>query len=162
MHAQGLVARTPLLLVSPPARRAGRGVGAPETLSTALAPTRRVTPETVVPIAAAILVGLIGCACLLDAALAEGSGHSLERRRRARTERSRSGEATLGLGFLAVAAAIAGADEWRYSAVAAIAGGVLVILGAALNGRYIRDLVWNRGAARRREPGERLYGDDEV
>ncbi len=116
--------------------------------------------ETIIPIVIAIVVGLVGVAVLFDAALSEGSGGALERRRRPRTERNRVGEGLVGLGLLAVAGAIAGADVWRYTAVAALAGGLLVLIGAALNARYIRDYVLNRGPARRREPGERLFGDD--
>ena len=105
-----------------------------------------------VPLVLAALVGLLGLFLLWDAAVSdERRPIRRERRRRERVERDRVGEAALGLGTLAMAAALAGRDVWRYGNVAVIAGTVLLAAGIALNLRYLRDLLMNRGAARRQD-----------
>lgn len=105
-----------------------------------------------VPLVLAALVGLPGLFLVWDALVTdERRPLKRERRRRARVERDRVGEAALGLGLLAMAAALAGGDVWRYGNVAIIAGTVLLVAGTALNLRYLRDLLMNRGAARRQD-----------
>ena len=132
-----------------------------------LAPASRVQLETI-PLVLAALVGLLGLLLLWDAVASDESRPiRRERRRRERADRDRVGEAALGLGTLCMAAALAGGDSWRYGNVAVIAGTVLLVAGVALNLRYLRELLMNRGPARRQ--GERsprgpeadryVYGD---
>ena len=103
------------------------------------------------------VVGLIGVLLLADALLPERARpYGTERRRRIRTERHRGGEAIVGLGIMAMAVALAGRDVWRWSTVAVITGAVLLVLGAVLNFRYLRETFAFRGRARRgaeAEPG---------
>ncbi|HEY0970239.1 MAG TPA: hypothetical protein VGE02_04585 [Gemmatimonadales bacterium] len=108
------------------------------------------------PILLGAVMALIGLAIVGDAFVADRGGPPLaERRRRARTERDRVGEGAVGLGVLCMAAALAGRDTWAYGNVAVIAGAILLVTGAFLNLRFIRELVLYSGPARRqpeREP----------
>jgi uncharacterized membrane protein len=89
------------------------------------------------------LLGLVGLALVVDAWSADSTVVQ-ERRRRPRRERDRLGEALVGLGVIAMAAAFIGRDSWRYSTVTVIVGAVLLLWGAMRNGSYIRD-VFIRG-----------------
>lgn len=116
-----------------------------------------------IPVVFGVLVALIGLGLLADAWLPERvNAYHRERRRSAREERHVGGEAAIGLGVLCVAAAILGRDSWSYSTVAVIAGAVLLLIGAWLNRRYLRDRIVNRGALRRGSdgPGGRSYEKD--
>lgn len=104
------------------------------------------------PLILAGLVALVGLGLLADAWLPEDYYVTHERRRRRRTERHRGGEGLVGGGVLALAAALAGRDSWRYSTVAILLGVLLLTLGAGLNRRYLRELLAFRGATRRAEP----------
>jgi hypothetical protein len=98
------------------------------------------------------LVALFGLWLLWDALLADRVPPlRRERRRRARADRDRLGEAGLGLGTLCLAAALVGRDTWRYGTVAVLAGTILLIGGAALNFRFLRELLLFAGPARRQE-----------
>ncbi len=105
-----------------------------------------------VPLILAVLFGVIALGLIADAWLPEEYYVTHERRRRRRTERHRGGEVLVGVGILALAAALAGRTSWRYGTVAIILGGVLVLVGAALNHRYLREILAFRGAARRADP----------
>ena len=107
-------------------------------------------PIEVVPLIAAVVVGLIGLGLIFDAWTPDEIIVKNERRRRPRIERSRGGEALIGLGVLCMAAAFAGRDTWRYSVVAVIAGTALLLLGVVGNRHYLAAVVSNRGALRRR------------
>jgi transcriptional regulator with XRE-family HTH domain len=101
---------------------------------------------------------LVGLGLVADAWLPDQVVVERERRRRARADRNRAGEALLGFGTLCMAAAFLGRDTWRYETLAVIIGAVLLIAGAALNFRFVRELVAFRGPARRdptvdRKPG---------
>jgi len=109
-------------------------------------------PIEVVPLIAAVVVGLIGLGLIFDAWTPDEIIVKNERRRRPRIERSRGGEALIGLGVLCMAAAFAGRDTWRYSVVAVIAGTALLLLGVVGNRHYLAAVVSNRGALRRRNP----------
>jgi hypothetical protein len=85
------------------------------------------------------LLGLVGLALLVDAWSPDFTV-AQERRRRPRRERDRFGEALVGLGVIAMAAAFIGRDTWRYSTVIVIAGSVLLLWGAWRNNTYIRDI----------------------
>ena len=101
------------------------------------------------PLILAAVVALVGLGLLADAWLPEDYYVTHERRRRRRTERHRIGEALVGGGVLALAAALAGRDSWRYSTVAIIVGVLLLTVGAGLNWRYLRELLAFRGPTRR-------------
>jgi peptidoglycan/LPS O-acetylase OafA/YrhL len=105
-----------------------------------------------IPLIIAAVVALVGLGLLADAWLPEDYYVTHERRRRRRTERHRGGEALVGAGVLALAAALAGRDSWRYGTVAILVGVLLLAVGAALNWRYLRELLAFRGPARRAEP----------
>ncbi len=107
----------------------------------------------VIPLIVGILIGLVGLGLVADAWIPEDVAPFRERRRRPRTERSLGGEALIGLGVLCFAAALISRDTWDYVNVAVIAGGVLVLIGAWMNRRYLRDRFVNRGALRRGEEG---------
>ena len=104
----------------------------------------------IIPLIAAVIVGLIGLGLVFDAWTPDEIIVKQERRRRPRVDRSRGGEAAIGLGVLCMAGAFAGRDTWRYSVIAVIAGTVLLLLGAIGNRRYLAAVVSNRGALRRR------------
>ena len=115
-----------------------------------------------IPLILGVLVALVGLGLLADAWLPEQvGGFSRERRRTAREERHLGGEATIGFGILCIAAALIGRDSWSYGTVAVIVGAVLLVIGAWLNRRYLRDRIVNRGALRRGEgPRSRSYETD--
>lgn len=104
----------------------------------------------ILPLIAAVIVGLIGLGLIFDAWTPDEIIVKHERRRRARVERNRAGEAAIGLGVLCMAAAFGGRDTWRYSVVAVIAGTILMVFGAIKNRHYFGASVSNRGALRRR------------
>src|SRR4051812_29861938 len=97
-------------------------------------------------------MGLVGLVLLIDAWSPDEAPVGTERRRRARAERHRGGEALVGLGVLGMAAAFIGRDVWTYRTLAVLVGCVLLIVGAVLNRRYLRELITNRGALRRGAP----------
>jgi hypothetical protein len=86
------------------------------------------------------LLGLVGLALVFDAWVADETVVPAERRKRPRRERNRFGEALVGLGVIAVAAAFIGRDTWRYTTVAVIAGAVLLLWGIQRNGAYLREV----------------------
>jgi hypothetical protein len=103
-----------------------------------------------VPLVLGGFVAVIGLLLMADAWLPERARpYGRDRRRRVRTERHRGGEALVGLGIVAMGAALAGRDAWRWSTVVVIAGAVLLVLGALLNFRYLRETFAFRGRARR-------------
>jgi len=105
------------------------------------------------PLILGVLIALLGIGIIFDAWSADAPSVSPERRRRPRIERHRNGEALIGLGVLALAAAFIGRDSWRYSVLVVIIGAVFLLVGAILNRRYIGELFVNRGPLRRRDPG---------
>ncbi|HKH93931.1 MAG TPA: hypothetical protein VKA54_19145 [Gemmatimonadaceae bacterium] len=105
-----------------------------------------------IPLILGILVALIGVGLIADAWLPERVLYRSERRRRARAERHLGGEAAIGFGVLCMAAALIGRDTWRFGTVSVIAGAVLLLIGAWLNRRYLRERISNRGALRRGAP----------
>ena len=117
------------------------------------------------PLILGALVALLGIGIIFDAWTPDAASVSPERRRRPRIERHRNGEALIGLGVLALAAAFIGRDSWRYSVLVVIIGAVFLLVGAVLNRRYIGELFVNRGPLRRRDPatmGEALPAKVEV
>jgi nitrogen fixation-related uncharacterized protein len=93
------------------------------------------------PIILGVVLGLIGLGLLFDAWAEDSDGASIERRRLPREGRDRKGEALLGLGVLAMAAAFIGRDTWRYSIVTVIVGAVLMLWGIKRNGAYLRGVM---------------------
>ena len=105
------------------------------------------------PLIIGVLVAMLGIGIIFDAWTPD-TIVAHERRRRPRIERHRNGEAMIGLGVLALAAAFIGRDNWSYSILVVIVGALFLIVGTALNGRYVRELFVNRGPLRRREASE--------
>lgn len=116
------------------------------------------------PLILGILVALLGIGIIFDAWTPDAPSVSPERRRRPRIERHRNGEALIGFGVLALAAAFIGRDSWRYSVLVVIIGAVFLLVGAILNRQYVRELFVNRGPLRRRDPAtfEPATADAEV
>lgn len=104
-----------------------------------------------IPLFIGVVVAIVGLGLVLDAQLPEGFSPSRERRRRERAERHRGGETLVGIGIMAVAAALIGRDTWRYGTVSVLAGVVLLAAGGWLNRTYLRELFLFRGVARRGE-----------
>jgi hypothetical protein len=109
----------------------------------------------ILPLIVGVIVALLGIGILFDAWTPE-SNIARERRRRPRIERHRNGEALIGLGVLGLAAAFIGRDSWRYSVLVVIIGAAFLLVGALLNGRYVRELFVNRGPLRRRDEGSNV------
>lgn len=107
-----------------------------------------------IPLVLGVLVGIVGVLLIADARLPDVAPYVSERRRRVRAERSRGGETLVGVGTLCMAAALIGRDAWRYGAIAVILGAVLIVVGAIMNFRYLREIFSFRGPARRQPEGE--------
>jgi hypothetical protein len=107
------------------------------------------------PILLGVVIAVWGGALIYDAWRHEGMGVLRERRRRHRAARNRPGEALVGLGTILLGAALAGRDTWRFATLAVIFGFALLLVGAALNREYLKELLLFRGAARRTAPGEK-------
>ena len=103
------------------------------------------------PLILGVVIALLGLFIIFDAWTPDSTNVSRERRRRPRIERHRNGEALIGLGVLALAAAFIGRDSWRYSVLVVIIGAAFLLIGALLNARYVRELFVNRGPLRRRD-----------
>ena len=104
-----------------------------------------------IPLFIGVIVAILGLGLVLDAQLPEGFAPSRERRRRERTERHRGGQTLVGVGIIAIAAALIGRDTWRFGTLAVLAGVLLVAAGGWLNREYLREFVLFRGPARRGE-----------
>src|SRR5205085_6751785 len=74
------------------------------------------------PLILGILVALLGIGIIFDAWTPETASNLRERRRSPRIERHRNGEALIGSGVLAFAAAFIGRDNWRYSVLVVVIG----------------------------------------
>lgn len=106
-----------------------------------------------IPLVVGILIALLGIGILFDAWSPDATTIDHERRRRPRVERHRNGEALIGLGVLALAAAFIGRDSWSYSTLVVIMGALFLLVGAVLNRSYVGELFTNRGPLRRRDAG---------
>ena len=106
------------------------------------------------PILLGVLVALIGLTIMLDAWQAGGIAPLRERRRRARALPHKVGQSLVGLGTLAMSAALVGRDTWRYSTISVLIGSALLVVGAFMNRVYLKEVLLFRGAARRGEGGE--------
>ncbi len=107
------------------------------------------------PLILGALVALGGLALVADSYLPDSTPRVEERRRRARAERDRRGEAWIGIGFVAIAAALIGRDAWAWGNVAVLVGVVCLAYGAFRNRTYLRELLTFRGAARRGRSADR-------
>jgi hypothetical protein len=107
-----------------------------------------------IPLILGVLIGLVGVGLVLDAWLKDDIIRT-ERRRRPRRERDRPGEALVGFGVLAMAAAFMGRDNWRYSTIAVIVGSVLLLWGAKRSAAYMRGALSREEQNRDFAPGTR-------
>ena len=103
-----------------------------------VASDERMRLETI-PLILGGLIGLAGLALLFDALLPDEL-LATERRHHKRRQRDRFGEALVGLGVLAMAAAFVARDEWGYSTLVVIAGSALMLVGIVRNGGYLREI----------------------
>ena len=106
-----------------------------------------------IPIVIGLLVALLGIGLLVDSLTPDGAIIGVERRRRPRAPRHPRGEMLVGLGVLAIAAALIGRDAWRWGTVSVLAGVVLLTIGAVLNRHFLRELFSHRGALSRTDDG---------
>lgn len=83
-----------------------------------------------------------------------------ERRRRQRAELNRTGELFVALGTASLAAALVGRDNWRWGNIAVFSAVALLIVGAALNREFLRQMLLFRGASRRATPDENVKTAD--
>ena len=112
------------------------------------------------PLILGALIGILGVALVADAWIPDQTFVPAERRRRQRAERHRTGEALVGIGTLCLAAALIGRDTWRYGTLAVLVGTILLLMGVGLNHRFLRELLFFRGPARRAREGERVVSAD--
>jgi hypothetical protein len=103
------------------------------------------------PILLGVLVALIGLTILLDAWQAGGVAPLRERRRRTRAVPHKAGQSLVAIGTLCMAAALIGRDTWRWGTISVLAGVALLIIGAIMNRKYLKEVLLFRGAARRGE-----------
>jgi hypothetical protein len=103
------------------------------------------------PILLGVLVALIGLTILLDAWQAGGVAPLRERRRRTRAVPHKAGQSLVAIGTLCMAAALIGRDTWRWGTISVLAGAALLIIGAIMNRKYLKEVLLFRGAARRGE-----------
>jgi hypothetical protein len=108
-----------------------------------------------IPLIVGVLVALGGLALVVDSRLPDSEVRVEERRRRARAERDRLGEMLIGLGIAALGAALIGRDSWAYGTVAILAGVACLAVGSFRNRRYLKELLFFRGAARRGRGADR-------
>ena len=101
------------------------------------------------PIFLGVLVALIGLTIALDAWQRGGVAPLRERRRRTRALPHKAGQTLVALGTLCMAAALMGRDTWRWGTISVLAGSSLLIIGAIMNRKYLREVLLFRGAARR-------------
>ena len=94
-----------------------------------------------IPIILGLLFVAAGIALIADALLREEPLMMRDRRKRERAPRHRGGQAAIGLGAIAVAAALIGRDDWRYGTVAVLLGVVAFGVGVWLNWRYVVDFM---------------------
>jgi xanthine/uracil permease len=106
-----------------------------------------------IPILLGVLVALIGLTILLDAWQSGGVAPLRERRRRARAVPHKVGQTLVALGTFCMAAALIGRDTWRWDTISVLVGVVLLILGAIMNRKYLKEVLLFRGAARRAPEG---------
>ena len=103
------------------------------------------------PLVLGALIGVVGVLLVWDA-WAPDDLIANERRRRPRLERDRPGETFVGLGAVAMAAALIGRDTWRWNTIAVIVGTVLLLVGALRNRGYLRELFTRPVRVRPVEP----------
>jgi hypothetical protein len=108
-----------------------------------------------VPILVGVLVALIGLTILLDAWQAGGVAPLRERRRCARATPHKAGQTLVAFGTFCMAAALIGRDTWRWGTISVLAGTALLIIGAIMNRKYLKEVLLFRGAARRGEGGDK-------
>ena len=104
------------------------------------------------PIILGLLVLLAAAGVIYDAFTPDGMPQFRERRRRARAPRNAYGQGSIGAGMAAMAAALIGSDTWRFGTVAVLVGSALLLGGGIMNRVYLKEMLFNRGAARRRDP----------
>ena len=102
-----------------------------------------------IPIVLGTIVSLAAALIIYDALSPESARPFRERRRRQRAELDIPGQWMVGIGTACLAAALFGSERWRWTTIAVISGTVLIILGAVMNRRYLREMLMFRGAARR-------------
>ena len=101
------------------------------------------------PIVLGVLVLLIALAIGYDSMSPEERRPFRERRRRQRADLNRTGELFVALGTACLAAALIGRDSWRWGNIAVFTAVALLIVGAAFNRQFLRELLLFRGASRR-------------
>lgn len=107
-----------------------------------------------IPILLGMIVLLVALAIGYDSMSPEERRPLKERRRRKRADLNRGGELLVAMGTASMAAALIGRDSWRWGTIAVFAGVAFLVAGAALNQRFLKELLLFRGASRRAMPNE--------
>jgi hypothetical protein len=63
----------------------------------------------------------------------------------------KAGQTLVAIGTFCMAAALMGRDTWRWGTISVLSGSVLLIIGAVMNRKYLKEVLLFRGAARRGE-----------
>jgi uncharacterized membrane protein YraQ (UPF0718 family) len=103
-----------------------------------------------IPLIIGAIISLIGIAICFDSYFPRLIPAFRERRRRTRAELNQKGEFLLGIGAICMGAAVMGRDTWKFTTVSVIAGALLVIIGGILNRAYVMEMLFFRGASRRK------------
>jgi len=107
-----------------------------------------------VPLVLGVLVCLVAVGIIYDAVSPAAARPFRERRRRQRAEINTPGEWLVALGIACLGASLIGGEDWRWATIAVIGGGVLLLVGGAMNWAFLREVLLFRGAARRTEEME--------
>ena len=102
-----------------------------------------------IPVVLGVLVLLMAAGIIFDAASPEAARPFRERRRRQRAELDTAGEWLVGLGVACLGVSLIGNELWRWTTIVVISGVVLIVIGALMNRKYLREILLFRGAARR-------------
>jgi hypothetical protein len=73
----------------------------------------------------------------------------------------KSGEMLVAGGCFCEGAALIGRDTWRWGTVMVIAGAVMLLAGALLNRRFLKEMLLFRGASRRADADEKVENPNE-
>lgn len=104
-----------------------------------------------IPLIIGAIISLIGIAICFDSYFPRLIPAFRERRRRTRVELNQKGEFLLGIGAICMGAAVMGRDTWKFATVSVIAGALLVVIGGILNRGFVKEMLFFRGASRRKE-----------
>jgi hypothetical protein len=107
-----------------------------------------------IPVVLGAVILVVAAGIAYDAAAPENRRPFRERRRRQRAEIDTAGEVLVALGVGCLGVSLIGNEVWRWTTIFVLSGVVLVVLGAILNRRFLREVLLFRGASRRGDDGD--------